>query len=68
MLNIPKIAVGDILEFKKSHPCGSKSFRVMRIGSDIRLICEGCGRDMEMTREKVEKAVKKILPAENSAL
>ncbi|MBQ7921569.1 MAG: DUF951 domain-containing protein [Clostridia bacterium] len=68
MLNIPKLAVGDILEMRKPHPCGSKRFRILRTGSDIRLVCEGCGRDMEMPREKVEKAAKKIFTAENTDL
>ena len=29
-------------------------------GSDIRIICTGCGRDMTVPREKLEKAIKKI--------
>jgi len=63
MLQIPKIGVGDILEMKKAHPCGTKRFLVMRTGSDIRLVCEGCGRDMVLPREKVEKALRKVFPA-----
>ena len=59
-MNIPKLSVGDILELKKNHPCGSKCFTVARIGSDIRIICTGCGRDMTVPREKLEKAIKKI--------
>ncbi len=59
-MNIPKIEVGDTLELKKKHPCGATLFRVMRIGSDIRIVCDGCGRDMVMPREKLEKAIKKI--------
>lgn len=59
---IPKINVGDTLELKKSHPCGEKHFTVMRIGSDIRIICCGCGRDMTMPREKLEKAIRRIIP------
>lgn len=60
MSNIIKIATGDILELKKSHPCGEKRFTVMRIGSDIRIVCTGCGRDMTVPRVKLEKAIKKI--------
>ena len=52
------LAVGDILEMKKEHPCGSRRFTVMRVGSDIRLICCGCGRDLTLPREKVEKTEK----------
>ena len=59
-MNIPKLSVGDVLELKKNHPCGSKCFTVARIGSDIRIICTGCGRDMTVPREKLEKAIKKI--------
>ena len=62
-MNIPKISVGDVLELKKSHPCGSKLFSVVRIGTDIRIICKGCGRDMTQPREKLEKAIKKIHPS-----
>ena len=62
-MNIIKFAVGDLLELKKPHPCGTNRMRVARVGSDIRIICEGCGRDMTLPREKLEKAVRHILPA-----
>lgn len=63
-MNIPKILVGDRLELKKQHPCGTSVFEVLRIGSDIRIVCTGCGRDMVLPREKLEKAIKKIHHAE----
>ena len=59
-MNIPHFSVGDTLELKKKHPCGSSDFEVVRVGSDIRMICKGCGRDLTLPREKVEKAIKKI--------
>lgn len=46
---------------KKNHPCGSNIFKVMRVGSDIRVICEVCGRDMSLPRTKLEKAIKRNL-------
>ena len=61
---IPKISVGDTLELKKPHPCGTKKFTVLRIGSDIRIVCCGCGRDMTLERIKLEKAIKNIIPTE----
>ena len=64
MNSIPKISVGDMLEMKKPHPCGSKSFTVLRIGSDIRISCCGCGRDMVLPRQKIEKFIKKIISTE----
>ena len=63
-MQILKINVGDILEMKKPHPCGNKKFKVIRVGSDVRIICEGCGRDMTLDRIKLEKSVKQILDKE----
>ncbi len=60
-MDIVKLAVGDMLELKKPHPCGSKSFKVLRVGSQVRVICTGCGRDMVIERPKLEKAIKKIV-------
>ena len=59
-MQIVKFEVGDIVELKKPHPCGSKQFKIMRVGSEIRIICLGCSRDMTIDRIKLEKAVKKI--------
>ena len=36
--------LNDILVFKKTHPCGSDSWKVLRIGSDMKLECVGCKR------------------------
>ncbi len=60
-----KISVGDLLELKKPHPCGSHLFNVMRIGSEIRIVCQGCGRDMALDRVKLEKSIKKIKSCED---
>ncbi len=55
----PVFSVSQILIMKKTHPCGSERFKVLRIGSDIRIVCEGCGRDLTVPRDKLEKMVKK---------
>ena len=65
-MNITKITVGDKLELKKKHPCGTAVFSVLRVGSDVRIVCDGCGRDMVLPREKLEKAIKKIYPSNES--
>ena len=38
------IHVGDTLVMKKTHPCGSNRWEVLRIGADFKLRCTGCGR------------------------
>ncbi len=60
-MEIIRFSVGDIVELKKPHPCGTSQFRIARVGSDMRIICIGCGRDMTLNRIKLEKAVKKIV-------
>lgn len=58
---ILQLSPGDRLELKKPHPCGARVFRVLRAASDVRIVCEGCGRDMMLERIKLEKAVKRKL-------
>lgn len=56
-------SVGDTLILKKKHPCSSDTFRVTRCGSDVRIVCKGCGRDLMLPREKVEKMIKRVVVA-----
>ena len=64
-MQIIKFSAGDILELKKPHPCGSKLFKVVRVGSEVRIVCCTCGRDMTLDRIKLEKSIKKVLPAKD---
>ena len=54
------VRVGDVLEMKKLHPCGSKSFLVLRSGMDFRLRCTGSGHEMMIPRVKIEKNIRNI--------
>jgi len=65
-MQIIRMRVGDTLELKKPHPCGDKRFRVMRVGSEVRILCLGCGRDMVLDRVKLERAIRKLFPAEDT--
>jgi hypothetical protein len=55
----------DRVQLKKPHPCGGRIFRLLRIGSEVRICCESCGRDMTIDRIKLEKAIKQVLPTES---
>ena len=48
---------------KKKHPCDCDEFKVMRGGSDVRIICSKCQRDLTIEREKLEKMIKKVITA-----
>lgn len=54
------IQIGDVLELKKTHPCGSKEWKVLRIGMDFKLKCLGCGHEVMTPRSKAEKSIKKV--------
>ena len=65
-MNVIKFEVGNILEMKKPHPCGNKNFRILRVGSICRVVCLSCGRDMELDRIQLEKAIKRTVTDEES--
>lgn len=55
------ICLGDRLLMKKKHPCGCDIFLVLRSGMDIKIRCEGCGREVMVPRSKIEKNIKSVL-------
>lgn len=60
------VRVGDVLELKKGHPCGAKTWQVLRVGMDFRLKCQGCGHELMIPRAKAEKTIKRILRTEET--
>lgn len=56
-----KISVGDKILTKKPHPCGSSEWEVVRVGSDIKIKCLGCGRVVMLSVTDFEKRLKKII-------
>ena len=55
------LRIGDRLVMKKNHPCGCNTFGVTRIGADIKIKCEGCGREVMIERQKIKKNIRKVL-------
>lgn len=53
--------LGDIVEMKKPHPCGSNEMEIIRMGMDIRIKCRGCLHSVLVPRVKFESKLKKIL-------
>ncbi|MCL1803757.1 MAG: DUF951 domain-containing protein [Eubacteriaceae bacterium] len=53
-------SLGTVVKMKKPHPCGSDLWEVVRLGADIKISCQGCGRIVMLSRSKFEKGVKKI--------
>lgn len=52
----------DIVQMKKDHPCKkSKLFKIVRMGADVKIQCEGCGAIIMMSRSGFEKKLKKVI-------
>ncbi len=55
--------LGDIVKMKKQHPCGSYNWEVMRMGADIKIKCQGCGRLVMLTRSEFERKMIRVIEA-----
>lgn len=59
-MKIVRFEAGDTLRMKKAHPCGAYEFSVLRVGSEVRIKCKGCGRDLTVERVKLEKSIRAV--------
>lgn len=55
-----KFEIGDRVTLKKPHPCGSKDFVIVRMGADFRIKCQGCDKELWLSRRKLERRTRKI--------
>ncbi|MBQ6991351.1 MAG: DUF951 domain-containing protein [Clostridia bacterium] len=51
--------IGDKIEMKKVHPCGSKEWEITRIGVDFKFKCLGCEHIITVERPKALKMIKR---------
>ncbi len=58
------IRLGDKIKTKKPHPCGGNIWTVTRIGADIKMKCDTCGREIMLPRVKAQKSIKEIIRKE----
>ena len=49
--------IGDRVKTKKPHPCGSKTWEIIRVGVDFKLKCLECGHVIMLPREKALKSI-----------
>lgn len=61
-----ELKVGDRVQLRKAHPCGSTEWTIYRVGADIGLRCKGCGRRVMLTRREFGKRLKQLLPAQET--
>lgn len=59
-------ALNDIVEMKKQHPCGTNAWKIIRVGADIRIKCEGCGHSVMLPRREFTKKMKRVIQSAQS--
>ncbi|MEP7360216.1 MAG: DUF951 domain-containing protein [Chloroflexota bacterium] len=54
------VRLDDHLTLSKRHPCGSTTWRVVRLGADIGLTCAGCDHRVLLERRSLERRLVKL--------
>ncbi len=53
-----ELQMDDIVRLRKPHPCGGTDWRVVRLGADIGLKCQTCGRRILLSRRELSRRMK----------
>jgi len=53
--------VGDVVELRKSHPCGGYTWRLLRVGVDVGMECLTCRRYVLVPRSRFEARIKRVV-------
>jgi hypothetical protein len=56
-----ELRMGDVVQLRKPHPCGSFEWEIVRLGADIGLRCRGCRRRVLLARSVLEKRLKSFV-------
>ena len=64
---LPELKLDDVVRLRKTHPCGSTDWKVVRLGADICIVCLGCGRRVLLERRKLARRLKSILPPDDQS-
>ena len=55
---VVEFRLDDVVELRKSHPCGGMRWTVVRLGADIGLRCLTCGHRVLLERRVLEGRMK----------
>jgi len=48
------LLLGDVVTLRRAHPCGGSTWLIDRLGADIGLRCQTCGRHVLLERRVLE--------------
>jgi hypothetical protein len=63
-----ELLLGDVVRLRRAHPCGSHEWLVDRLGADIGLRCQGCGRHVLLERRLLEARLDSFISRGDPAL
>ena len=55
------IRLGDMVQMRKPHPCGSYDWKVVRLGADIGIRCCRCEHRVLLPRRRFLRQVKSLV-------
>ena len=58
---IAQFDLGDVVLMKKPHACGANEWTIIRVGADVKIKCNRCGRIVMLDRADFVRMGKKIL-------
>lgn len=60
------IRLGDQVEMRKPHACGTNHWVVIRTGMDIRIQCVHCGRTVLLPRPRFTRSLRRLISSEGA--
>ncbi len=62
------LLLGDVVRLRRRHPCGGDRWQVDRLGADIGLRCQTCGRHVLVDRRLVERRLVEFVARGDAAI
>jgi hypothetical protein len=63
-----ELFLGDVVRLRRAHPCGSSEWLVDRLGADIGMRCQGCGRHVMLERRLLENRLTDFVSRGDAAM
>jgi hypothetical protein len=63
-----ELLLGDVVRLRRPHPCGGDTWLVDRLGADIGLRCDRCGRHVLVERAALERRIVEFVRRGDPAL
>ncbi len=54
---VVELYLGDLVRLRRPHPCGGDTWLIDRLGADIGIRCETCGRHVLVERASLERRI-----------